>query len=146
MNQETKDKIKKAIARGKAFESRIVKYLNSLGWFTEKARPVWTFFGGVARPRKGTGDFFHAFDVVAIHPLKDYTLFIQATISENKLSEKRKKVDAIQWNLAGKKIQVWLKDDSRGRSMIRVHEKRNEGWQEIFFRMKDNEFPAEGIL
>src|SRR3990167_11369526 len=123
-------------SRGAAFEVRIKKYLESLGFTVDKARAA-LHFRGPGKFFSSQNDFFGCADLIAIHPEKPYILFIQATLGE--ISSRKKKLLAVPWNLQVCRVQLWKRDEAF-RGGIVVKELGREGsFREIIFRIKDGE-------
>ena len=103
--------------KGSAYEDAIRKYLESLGYTVDKARATRKqLFGprGPIRDKKGNpvyvssrNDFFGCVDLIALHPQKSYTLFIQAT-KDRGVSRKQSKLETVDWNLRHHRVQVWM--------------------------------------
>lgn len=126
-------------AIGKRFEDRCKKFLESLGFTVDKARASLKFVG----PGKffsGANDIMGCADLVAVHPHKGYTLFVQCHHSTSSSRTRKEKLENVKWNLPAQKVQLWmpLEDLMAG---IRTLELRPEGWKEYIWRMKKGEEP-----
>ena len=95
--------------QGRAFELRIEKYLEKLGYRVETAHPVLQFIGP-GKVRSKSHDFFGLLDIWAIHPGKQEQLLIQATISPDGASAKRKELEGWPWRPGRDQLQVWCRD------------------------------------
>ena len=130
--------------RGKAFEAKIKKYLQSIGFIVDVARPTIKYCGP-GKIFSGPNDFWGCIDLIAFHPGKAYTLMIQAHAGDN-ASTKRKDVEKLPWNTNAQFVQVWtpLAGIKRG---IRTYWLQNDGsWSEILWAMKDGIVPGGGHL
>ncbi len=135
------------VSRGKTWERRVRKYLESLKFQVDTARAAlkWTPRGMVSSPC----DILGCADHVGIHRDLDYTLFVQCTLGN--IGPRKEKMEAIGWRLPLQRVQIWAREESirggaRVLNMLRLKEDDSIAWQEHFFRMKDGEWPAGGIL
>ena len=130
--------------KGKAFETKIRKYLESVGYTVDVARPTIKYCGP-GKIFSGPNDFWGCIDLIAFHPNKAYTLCVQAHAGDN-ASTKRKDVEKLPWNTNAQCVQVWtpLAGIKRG---IRTYWLQKDGsWREILWAMKTGEVPVGGHL
>ena len=135
-------------AAGKRFEDRCKKFLESLGFCVDKARAAtrWTPRGTFS----SSNDFLGCADLLAVHPEKPYTLFVQCTLGD--IGSRQRKMEAVPWCHEAQRVMVWSRQEGMA-SGIRSHRlgiwTGKEGtnsfkWDEAFFRMKDGQEP--GVL
>lgn len=133
---------------GNRWEIRIKEYLESLGFVVDKCRAKVMMIRdktGKMRMISGPNDFFGCADLIAIHPNRYFTLFIQATLDSG-MGRKKQKLMTIPWNLSVQRVQIWMRQDGV-KSGVRVTQfNAGEIWQERIFRMKNSEAPPEGVL
>lgn len=120
-------------SRGAAFEKRVQSYLESVGYKTDRARPVMKFCGP-GKIFSGPNDFLGCADLIGVHPNKP-TLFIQCTLGD--AASRRKKLEAVPWNLAHQAVMLW---ERYAPGVIRSFSLAPSGdWSEHIFRLKDGE-------
>lgn len=134
---------------GNRFENRCRDYLESLGFAVDKARAKVMMIRdnktNKMRMISGPNDFFGCADLIAVHPSRPYTLFLQCTLDSG-VGRKKDKLLAVPWNLSVQKVQIWMRQDGV-KSGIRVTQFfAGAIWQECIFRMHDGENPPEGVL
>lgn len=115
---------------GNAFEKKIIEQiLEPAGYRCEKAKPaiiwipekkkgktVYTYSYGAPKPKLRPitmqVDFFKCIDIIAIHPGKPYTLFIQATTGgDTARYERQKKIlECKHFCQAAHRVQLWQRD------------------------------------
>lgn len=118
-------------AKGASFEIKIKKYLESVGWQVERAKPAWrwTPHGGFGGPN----DFFGCFDLICVHPNRFFVLFIQATNSDD-ISHRKRKCEGFRYNRRISIVQIWGKSDSV-RGAVRVFQHGHGTlWKDIVFK------------
>lgn len=120
--------------KGNTFENKIKEYLISLGYRVDKARAKLLWLPDRKFPISSPCDLLEFADLIAVHPNRPYTLFIQATINPSNVSVRRKKAEDLTWNLSVQRVQVWCKDITlRGR--VRVFSfKEDRTWTELAFK------------
>ncbi len=79
-------------AKGNAFEQRVAAYLRANGWIVDVTELNRTVRKGRWVTKKG--DFFGCFDLIAVHPVAPWTVFIQATTAPGEVPRKTAKIDA----------------------------------------------------
>ncbi len=122
-------------AAGQRFEAKCKKYLESIGFTVDKARAALHFIG----PGKffsSQCDFFGAADLMAIHPAKTYTLFVQCHRGTS-LNPRREKLEKVPWNFKAQKVQLWTADEIvRGGIRTWIRESWALGWEEARWKME----------
>lgn len=132
---------------GRRLETRIQKYLESLGWVVDKARAAVKFIG----PGKfvsSRNDFWGFGDLSAIHPLRDFTLVVQTTLDSG-VGRKRERAESIPWNLNVQRIQVWqpVASIQSGMRVLWLRKFTEPAtWEDYIFKMKPREWPPSRIL
>jgi hypothetical protein len=130
-------------AAGQRFEKKIKDYLESIGFVVEKARAsvIWIKKGpGKPTPISTHHDLFGVADMIAIHPAKKYTLFVQATRDVSDAAPRRRKLEAVPWNHEAQRVQLWMLQPGI-RGGIRVEEllpatgTAAQFWRENFFKL-----------
>jgi len=143
---------RKEIEAGKRFENKIKEYLESLGWTVDKARPsIGRRFDKVQKKVllfSTPNDFFGAADLIAVKPNSPYTLFAQCTLGD--VSARRKKLEAVPWNLDVQRVQLWSRDSSMvGGVRVQQLIQNQEGalfWTLVGFRCRAGEPAPAGVL
>jgi hypothetical protein len=130
-------------AAGKRFENRIADYLKSLGFAVEKARAVVKFVGP-GKAISGPQDILGVADIMAIHPQRSWTLFIQATLGS--ISPRLKKLESVDWSITGQRVQLWTRQVGMQGGIRVLTLNQDKGWVEEFFRLKNGKWPPDGIL
>ena len=130
--------------KGKRFEDRIKKYLESCGWTVDKARAAVRFVGP-GRAVSSPNDFFGCADLIGVHQDKPYTLMIQCHAGKS-ATQRKAKLEAINWHYTAQRVQLWM-PQSGMRGGIRALSLCMPGrdWSEYFFRLKAGN-PVEDLL
>ena len=89
------------VAKGNRFEKEVKERLESQGFWVEQARPKRVGKRSIAH------DFYECIDLIAIHPKKPMTYFIQCTTGA--ASPRRHKIDKVPWNYDAHNVQIWKK-------------------------------------
>ena len=137
-----------ATSKGKAFEKKIQAFLEERGFTVMRTWPKYGFFkkNGKMIVITTRQDFFGCADLVAIHPKKKHTYFIQCTLTD--AAVRREKMEAVPWNLEGQPVFVFKrmeinKQDVKIYLMQRKPFTAGEpqGWSDTIysFRTKDHE-------
>lgn len=136
-------------AAGQRFELRCKKYLESVGFTVDKARAALRSFGP-GKYFSSPCDFFGCADLIAVHPDKPYTLFVQCYASPGHgPGNKLKELGAVKWNLKAQNVQLWQRVDSIAggiRTLIRREVDGQMAWGEMIWRMRNGEEPEGGLL
>lgn len=129
-------------SKGNAFEVRVKKYLEAKGFTVDKARAIQK---QIFTPRgrffvSSPNDFLGCADLLAVSKAKHYTLFVQCCASSQtgNVTARKKKLEAVPWNLQVQKVQLWQRVGKPG--WIRVHEMDNHGepWTFVDFHPTKN--------
>lgn len=130
--------------KGKNFETKIRKFLESLGYTVDVARPTIKYCGP-GKIFSGPNDFWGCIDLIAFHPNKAYTLCVQAHAGDN-ASTKRKDVEKLPWNTNAQCVQIWtpLASVRGGIRTFLYHGDKN--WTETLWKMQTGVMPTEGHL
>ena len=121
------------------FEDHCKKYLESVGFVVDKARAALKF-AGPGKFFSSSNDFFGCADLIGVHPDKAYSLFVQCHLSSNpNIKRRQQKMEAVPWNLAVHRVELWLADGRRGG--MRTFDLVAFGWKEILWKMKHGEEP-----
>lgn len=135
--------------KGKAFETKIRKYLESVGFTVDVARPTIKYCGP-GKIFSGPNDFWGCLDLIAVHPEKAFTLGIQASCDVGNVAAKKKKCEAIPWNIMVQNIQIWVPlEGVRGgirTYQLGIVQPTGIQWREILWAMKTGEVPVGGHL
>ena len=130
-------------SRGLAFEKKIQEYLSGIGFTIDRARAAVKFIGP-GRAISSPNDFFGCADLIGVHQQKPYTLFLQCTKGDT--VSRRKKCEAVKWNLDAQKVQVWT-DQSGIRNGIRSYKLCKDGeWSEHIWIMRPGVKPDADVL
>lgn len=125
--------------KGKAFEKKIMLYLQAHGFTVDQARPTLKWVGP-GKCFSSPCDFFGAADLVAVHPGRLFTLFIQAHAHHDRAA-RLEKLERVHWNLQAQRVQLWLPGKSR--DSMRIYTLvGGTSWRESELRMYDSS-PAE---
>ena len=127
--------------KGKSFEKKIKQYLESLSFVVERAKPAARWIGP-GRCISGPNDILGCADIMAVHPKKDYTVFIQAT-SGHGIAPRKKKLETVPWS-AAQRVQLWSPQEKL-RNGIRVLWLHAGEWSMHVFQMEAGKWP-ENIL
>ena len=128
--------------KGKNFERKIAKYLESLGWKCEIARPVLQFIGP-GRVITKTYDFWTCVDIISFHVEVGWCL-IQACVNSNHVPERRRKLGSFR--VPGfTRRQVWTKgENNRGYRVWVVDDCGS--WTDYYITGKEGEWPVAAVL
>src|SRR4051812_26738930 len=111
-------------SRGNAFELKVKKYLESLGFKVDKARAKIMMIAP-GRMVSGPNDFLGCADLLAVHPQRRYTLLAQCTLGD--VSARQRKMETVPWNLEAQKVMLWTRQDGI-LSGMRVMTLQSGGW------------------
>src|SRR3990167_6699656 len=129
--------------KGRAFEMRVMKYLQSIGYSVDRARPALKFVG----PGKyycGPNDFWGCADLIAFRKDKPFVLVLQVHAGSS-ISPRQRKLEALPWHPTAQRVQLWVKQPSF-QSGIRSLWLDNGTWKEYIWRLKDGQEPVGGLL
>jgi hypothetical protein len=122
-------------SRGAAFETRIKQYLESVGYTVDKARAALAF-RGPGKFFSSQNDFLGCADLLAVHPQRPWTLFVQATLGQK--APRQKKMEAVDWNLNAQKVQLWTRPAPGHARILTLHRNTDDAkpfWTERSFRL-----------
>lgn len=130
-------------SKGRYFERKVKAYLESIGFTCDEARASLKplFLPGKGRIFVSSrNDILGCVDILALHQVLPYTLFVQCTISVSDRAKKKAKLLSVKWNSAAHVVQVWSRDD-KARGGVRVSTLKADGsWTETRFKPIDGEW------
>jgi len=115
---------KKANAAGERWTKRIKEYLEDYGWDVIQAKKVYSRFPKkVGRNtiwlfRSKREDFLGFGDLLAFHPLKSYTVWIQTHLGTH-VNERKAKAEVLNLNPFGNRCFILRR--GKARSSVEVH-------------------------
>jgi len=128
-----------AASKGKAFEKKVEAFLVGRGFTVMRTWPKYGFFkkNGKMVVITSRQDFFGCADLVAIHPGRNKTYFIQCTLTD--AAVRRTKMEAIAWNLDAQNVTVWkrMEADKQAVKIYRFLGSLNE-WSEGIYHFRNN--------